>query len=88
MPYPVKQADAVWVDGKLKRVFTAGIGACLMHKSILENIKFRIQPNEPSHPDIYFARDMYDMGIEFMADTSLYLEHDNRDWGAYGLDYK
>lgn len=88
MPYPLQKSDAVWVDGNLKRVFNAGIGACLIHKSVLEQVKFRIEPNQPSHPDMYFARDIYNLGIEFYADTSLYLYHENQDWGVYKLDYE
>jgi hypothetical protein len=88
IPYPLGKLDAIWVDGNLKRVFTAGIGACLIHKSVLEKVKFRIEPNQSSHPDMYFAKDIYDLGIDFYADTSILLYHKNKDWGAYKLDYE
>jgi GT2 family glycosyltransferase len=86
--YPVKDSDIIFMDGNLHIVGTCGIGACLIHKSVFERVRFRYDKNHSSMPDMHFARDINSIGIDFIADTSLYLSHKNEDWGIKGIHYQ
>jgi hypothetical protein len=88
MPYFVDKFDIVFMNGSLQKVYNAGIGACLISRYVLEKITFRADANNSFFPDMNFARDLYDLNIPFYADTSIYLDHKNQDWGVYGIDYK
>lgn len=80
--------DIGYVDGTLKKVPHAGIGCCLIHKSVLEQIKFRYDPKNPASPDTYFAMDCKVAGIPIYLDTNVICDHKNKAWGAYGVDWK
>jgi hypothetical protein len=62
------------IDGKLKPIMNIGLGCLLIHKHILEQITFRI-PEENMSSDIMFARDIYDLGYQNFADTSIICHH-------------
>lgn len=86
-PYPVGKSDIMLLDGKTHKVFSTGIGACLITRQVLEKIRFHAE-NDGLHPDANFSHDIYNLGIDFFADTSIYLTHKNQDWGAQGMDYE
>ena len=68
------------VDGKLNQVLHAGLGNTLIHKSVLEQIKFRWIEGVDSHSDTFFAVDLDMLGIPVFVDTSLHSKHLNTSW--------
>jgi GT2 family glycosyltransferase len=75
-----KGSDFHIMDGKLQKGFAFGLGMCLIHRDILEKVKFRYEENVDAHPDTFFANDLEQLGIEQYLDTSIICEHDNTDW--------
>lgn len=69
--------DISFIDGKLKKVFSLGLGCVLIHKSVLSQIQFRCPPNSPVHPDSFFYSDINKIGISAWVDTSILCEHRN-----------
>ena len=72
--------DILQVDGKLKQVYACGFGCILIHKTVLEKIKFRWEQGADTHSDSIFAADLNYMGIPMFLDTSLLCEHLNSSW--------
>jgi len=72
--------DILMMDGKLKRVHSAGLGCIAIHKSVLQKINFRYLKGMDSYPDSVFAADCNAQGIGIYLDTSLYCEHRNASW--------
>jgi hypothetical protein len=72
--------DMIFMDGTLKQVYGAGLGCTLIHKSVLEKIKFRYQEGVDAHPDTYFYSDLNASGIKQYVDTSILCKHENREW--------
>ena len=73
-------SDMLMVDGKLKKVYAAGLGCCLIHKSVLNQIKFRWENGASPHPDSFFCADLALLDIPQYLDTSLLCEHRNTEW--------
>jgi hypothetical protein len=80
--------DLCFCDGTVKKVAHAGLGCILIHKLVLEKVKFRHINGLNNHPDTYFAEDCAKERIPIMLDTSIVIEHENSPWGVFGLDYK
>lgn len=77
----LKDNDMNFIDGTLKQVHHAGIGCCLIHKSVLKKFVFRWEKeNITFHPDSFFASDIAQQGIKNYVDTSLILTHRNQEW--------
>lgn len=74
--------DMQLVDGQLKEVHACGLGNCLIHKSVLEKIKFRWEDGANAHPDSFFAADLQMHGIKQYLDTSILSEHKNQSWST------
>lgn len=72
--------DILEVDGKLKKVYAAGLGAILIHKSVLKKVKFRWERGADAHADSFFAADLNNLKIPIYLDTSLLIEHRNSSW--------
>ncbi|MFA6572475.1 MAG: hypothetical protein WCT77_14700 [Bacteroidota bacterium] len=72
-----------WFDGKVKTCFNFGMGCLLIHRSVLENISFRIEAEDTArgHSDIYFHNDLRTNGIVAFIDTAYVAEHRNGNWG-------
>jgi hypothetical protein len=83
---PDQECD--FVDGKLKRVASVGLGCVLINIDIFKRIKFRFEPKQDMHPDSYFAQDCFINRIPIYADTSIICEHENKAWGIYGKDFE
>jgi len=73
-------ADLMMVDGKLKEVFSCGLGCVLIHKNILTQFKFRWDRNTTLHPDALFSLDTNGLGIRKYIDSSILCEHYNSAW--------
>jgi len=69
-----------FVDGKVKRCFSGGLGLCLIHKNVLQKIKFKFYKDNEMLPDFIFANDLCTLGIPNHIDTAVYCKHDNREW--------
>jgi hypothetical protein len=80
--------DLCFCDGTVKKVAHAGLGCILIHRSVLEKVKFRSIQGLNNHPDTYFAEDCAQQKIPIFLDSSIVVEHENSPWGVFGLDYK
>lgn len=68
----------LWLDGTVKKVYHAGLGCLLIHKSVLPHFTFRQEEGRHFHPDAYFAMDLYRKGIDIHVDTAIMCRHDNQ----------
>jgi GT2 family glycosyltransferase len=80
--------DFNFVDGKVKQVYACGLGCTLIHRSILEKIRFRWEEGAFAHPDSFFAADLHNMGIKQYVDTSIICEHRNSSWSKITNTFK
>jgi hypothetical protein len=72
--------DILMMDGKLKRVHSAGLGCIAIHKSVLQKINFRNMRGMQMYPDSIFAADCSAQGIGIYLDTSIMCRHENMSW--------
>ena len=74
------------VDGNLKSVWSVGLGCNLIHKSVLEKVKFTFakQQKKVIFSDTTFSMDTRKEAIAQYWDTSVICEHRNHDWSKYG----
>lgn len=79
-----KGDDINFIDGSVKQIFSNGIGCTLIHRSILEKVKFTWQKNSDNHPDTFFYCELYKQGIKNYVDTSLLCKHENAMWSVLG----
>lgn len=75
--YNLNESDLNFVDGKVKKVFSCGLGCVLIHKSILKDIQFRYEEGSPVHPDSFYFADVDQKGHKVYVDTSILCEHEN-----------
>lgn len=75
--FNLDETDLSFVDGKVKRVFSCGLGCILIHRSILEEVEFRYEEGSPVHPDSFFFADINQKGLPVYVDTDIYCEHYN-----------
>ncbi len=72
--------DITIMDGKLKKVHSAGLGCIAIHKTVLERINFRYMKGMEMYPDSVFAADCNAQGFKIHLDTSVLCEHRNSSW--------
>ena len=65
--------NELWEFPGLMKIVSAGLGCLLIHKSILERIKFRYDKN--TFDDRWFFIDLYDMKVEPFADSTIKCKH-------------
>src|SRR3990167_5214911 len=75
-------ANIKYADGKLHKVYAAGLGMNLIHRSVLEQIQFRYVEGYDAHPDSFFAMDLNYVGVPQYLDGGILCEHDNRSWAT------
>ncbi len=86
--YAIANAQGEYLNGKPLKVFSAGLGCALIHKSVLGKIKFKYIEGQDQHPDTWFANDMRNIGIDIFCDTSTFCEHRNKSWGKYKINFE
>jgi len=59
----------------LKQVSSSGLGCILIHKSVLEKVKFRYVKEKPSYDDMWFCIDAKTQGFNIYADGNISCEH-------------
>ena len=63
-------------DSKLLEVAIAGLGCLLIHRSVLEKVKFRVDLKESSAcDDVWFCHDAFKNNFKIYADTSIKCRH-------------
>lgn len=66
--------------GGLQQVGNPGMGCMLIHRSILEHFKFRVDLAQNAHADSFFASDLFTAGVPVFIDTSIQCRHYNQQW--------
>ena len=78
-------------SGKVIKVRTIGTGCILIHRNVLEKIKFRYQNDKDGMDDVFFCTDAVNLGYEIFVDTKIKCEHlyEKRpmNWGEGDLKY-
>ena len=71
----------------LIKIAMSGLGCILIHRSILEEIKFRYENKYPAFDDIFFGLDCKENKVNIYADTNLICKHliKNRPWSWRNL---
>jgi hypothetical protein len=86
LPFNLSE-EIQFINSKLRKVAQIGLGCVLITKKVFERVKFRFIPNNGCHPDTFFSEDCNSKSIPVHVDTSCLCEHDNKNWGLYGLDF-
>lgn len=73
----LRESGPEFFDGTIKKVFHAGLGCLLIHRSVLPHFQFRYEKGRNFHPDSFFAMDLYRKGIEVHVDTGILCQHRN-----------
>ncbi len=60
---------------KVFRIRAAGLGVMLMHRSVLERVKFRSSKDGGTFDDMLFANDLFHLNIPMFVDTSVKAKH-------------
>lgn len=61
--------------GELIKLKACGLGCVLIHRDVLEKVKFRYELNKNCFDDMYFCGDAGTAGFEIYADTSVKCKH-------------
>jgi hypothetical protein len=69
-----------YTNNGLKVVQAAGMGCCLIYKSVFLRFPFTYDERFTGHSDIYFFNDCFNNKIPVFVDTDLRFEHENSDW--------
>ena len=60
---------------RLMEVDATGLGAILVHKSVLGKISFRVEEGSTAFDDIFFGRDARNAGYKVFLDSSMFCLH-------------
>ena len=85
--YGISGSIALYIDGKLLKVFSGALGCTLINKEVFDKIKFRSVENEHQFPDTWFANNMYAQGIPIYVSTKSQCKHFNKSWGTYNINF-
>ena len=70
---------------KLIEVAACGLGCVLIHRNVLERIKFRYDKKFEGFDDIWFGYDAFNAGFKIFADTSVRCKHLINGWSWNGI---
>ena len=62
-------------SGELIKIDSCGTGCILIHRDVLEKIKFRWEEDKEGVDDVFFCIDALNFGYEIYADTSVICQH-------------
>lgn len=63
------------LEPKLMEVGACGLGCILIHKDVLEKVRFKFDKNYESFDDMWFCRESLEKGFKIFADTSVKCKH-------------
>ena len=66
------------LEGKIIPIKACGIGCILIHRDVLEKVKFRYEGK--GFDDMMFCKDSIEKGFDIWCDCSLIVEHFPGDW--------
>lgn len=80
--YKTLKRAFITFEGKVQKNYMIGLGCLLIHRSVLEKIKFRVdlKAKERGHADTYFHIDLRKQGIDSYLATKYYCHHQNSSW--------
>ncbi len=70
-------------DKGLMKVWISGVGCLMIHRDVLEKIKFRYDKEAEGFDDVFFCKDAEKNGFEVFVDTSIHCKHYSKkswDW--------
>ena len=73
----------IYSDGLVNDNYMTGLGCLLIHRTILDKIKFRVNLNDEvnAHADTYFHDDLLNqLGIKVQTATKFFCHHQNSNW--------
>lgn len=73
------------VEPKLMEVDACGVGCILIHRDVLQKVKFRYDKNDAGFDDVWFCKDAFDSGFKIFADTSVKCKHLIEGWSWKGI---
>ncbi len=73
------------LEPKLMEVGACGLGCILIHRSVLEKVKFRYNKGDKGFDDMWFCKDASDAGFKIFADTSVKCKHLIKGWSWEGV---
>jgi len=76
----VDQQEPVFFDGKVKKVFHAGLGCILIHSNVFKSVIFEADQDVDVHPDTIFASRCFENDIPIYVDTNICCDHLNTIW--------
>jgi len=82
----VKRALPQEIKGKgILEVGGFGVGCVLIHKEVLEKIKFRFLENKKAFDDLLFCEDVENNGYKLFLDSDIQVRHLHKAWEEEGL---
>ncbi len=69
-----------YLNQGIKHVHAAGMGCCLMHRSVFAQFPFTYDYRYKGHSDIYFFNDCFRRGIPVFVHTDIVCDHQNSKW--------
>lgn len=73
------------LEPKLMEVGACGLGCVLIHRGVLEKVKFRYDKNDKGFDDMWFCKDASNAGFKIFADTSVKCKHLIKGWSWEGI---
>tara|TARA_Y100000114_G_scaffold156344_1_gene183216 strand:+ start:3099 stop:3854 length:756 start_codon:yes stop_codon:yes gene_type:complete len=75
-----EERESLFYNGKINKVYHAGIGCVLIKKHVIEKIPFRIVDNTMFHSDTWFSTDLSNLDIPYFVDSTIMCKHKNFTW--------
>ncbi len=73
------------IEPRLMEIGACGLGCILIHRSVLEKIKFRFDEKSNSFDDMWFCQDAFNQGFKIFVDTSQKCKHLIKGWSWEGI---
>jgi GT2 family glycosyltransferase len=85
MMYRVKN-EYILQNPKLMEVSASGLGCILIHRDVLNKIRFRYDKETEGFDDVFFAKDLRKNRIKIYADLSVICKHLVKNWSWKGIE--